>query len=202
VLIGERFECIGEYIRELKTIIKRQRFNMKTKYTGAFSLLIVILTICSCSNTDNGKNIIKSAPNFGGTYSFGSDVEKGPVGSVIVYPQNDNSALFFLDVCKGAPSYNLGQLFGQMTMNNDIGTYDSKADGDDFNCMLKFKFTSGQLEVMTEAGHDDCGFGGNVHADHKYKLIDKSIPKYFVDGEGDTILFSGLTVEKYQHRFD
>ena len=191
---------------------------MTTKFKLNISYLIAVLTICSCVNTDSGKNKtldtttsqssdkqeieIKSSLNIGGTYSFGDNVEKGPVGSVIVYPLTDNSALFFLDVCRGAPSYNLGQLFGQITIKDNIGTYDSKIDGDDFNCVLKFKFTSGQLQVITESGHDDCGFGGNVYADNEYKLIDKSIPKYFINGEGDTIQFRGLTVEKYEHRFD
>lgn len=191
---------------------------MTTKYILTFSYLITVLIICSCGNTSNDKNKtldttipqdsliqitkIKSSQNIGGTYSFGDNVEKGPVGSVIVYQMTDNSALFFLDVCQGAPSYNLGQLFGQMTIKDNIGIYDSKIDGDDFNCILKFKFTSKQIQVTTESGHDDCGFGGNVYADNVYKLIDKSIPKYFINGEGDTIQFKGLTVEKYEHRFD
>lgn len=145
---------------------------------------------------------LKPALNIGGTYSFGDNVEKEAVGSVIVYPLTDSSALFFLDVCRGAPSYNLGQMFGQMTIKDNIGTYDSKIDGEDFNCILKFKFASQQLEVITENGHEDCSFGGNVYADNKYNLINKSIPKYFINGEGETILFHGLTVEKYEHRFD
>ena len=180
--------------------------------------LIAFLTIYSCGSKDSSKTktleattsqtvdkqptVIKSSLNIGGTYSFGDNVEKGSVGTVIVYPLKKNSALFFLDVCRGAPSYNLGQLFGQMTIKDNIGTYDSKIDGEDFNCILKFKFASQQLEVITENGHEDCSFGGNVYADNKYNLINKSIPKYFINGEGETILFHGLTVEKYEHRFD
>lgn len=189
---------------------------MTTKYKLTFFYVIAILIICSCGNTYSSKNktldtttsqtadkqVLKSSLNIGGIYSFGDNVERGPVGSVMVYPLTDNSALFFLEVCRGAPSYNLGQLFGQMTIKDNIGTYDSKTYGDDFNCVLKFKFTSQKLEVITESGHDDCGFGGNVYADHEYKLIDKSIPKYFINIEADTILFNGLTVEKYKHRFD
>lgn len=41
------------------------------------------------------------------------------------------------------------------------------------------------------------GYGYSVYADNKYELIDKSIPKYFIDGRGDTTFFEGLTVEKY-----
>ena len=191
---------------------------MTTKYKLTFSCLIVLLTIYSCGSTDSGKNKMidtkisqtadkqvtepKSSLIIGGTYSFGDNVEKGSVGSVTVYPLTDNSALFFLDVCRGAPSYNLGQLFGQMTIKDNIGTYDSKKYGDDFNCLLKFEFKSNTLKVVTDEGHDDCGFGHAVYADHSYQLINNSIPKYFIDGHGDTTFFEGLTVEKYKHRFD
>ena len=50
----------------------------------------------------------------GGTYSFGDNIETGPVGSVKVYPLSENAALFFLDINRGAPSYNSGQLARKM----------------------------------------------------------------------------------------
>ena len=72
---------------------------MTTKYNLTFSYLITVLTICSCESTDNGKNKtldtttskttieqateLKPALNIGGTYSFGDNVEKEAVGSVI-----------------------------------------------------------------------------------------------------------------------
>ena len=197
---------------------KRHNTYMTNKNKLTSFYLIVVLTIYSCGYTDSAENKtsekatsqtsgkqeteIKPSLNIGGTYSFGDNVEKGPIGSVIVYPLTDNTALFFLDVCRGAPSYNLGQMFGQMTIKNNIGVYDSKLDDDDLNCLMKFEFNSDQLIVTTGDGRDDCGFGHAVHADNTYKLVNKSIPKYFINGEGDTIQFKGLTVEKYAHRFD
>ena len=191
---------------------------MTTKYNLTISYFVTVLTICSCGNSGNGKNksfdttdsittieqkteIIQTL-NIGGTYSFGDNVEKGPVGSLIVYPLTDNSALFFLDICRGAPSYNLGQLFGEMIVKNNVGTYYSKNDDYNINCSLKFEFNSDQLKITTDEGRDKCDFGHAVYADNTYKLIDKSIPKYFVVGEGDTIMFKGLTVEKYAKRFE
>jgi hypothetical protein len=191
---------------------------MTSKYNLTISYFITVLTICSCGNSDNGKNKTfettastpgieqqtesKQALNIGGTYSFGDNVENGPVGSVIVYPTTDNSALFFVDICRGAPSYNLGQLFGKMIIKNNVGTYYSKNDDYNINCLLKFEFNSDQLKVTTGKGCDKCDFGHAVYADNNYKLIDKSIPKYFIVGEGDTIMFKGLTVEKYAKRFE
>lgn len=193
---------------------------MTAKHYLAISNLITTLTIFGCGNADNrySKTLdaattplqtadkqtseFKSSFNIGGTYSFGDNVEKGPVGSIIVYPLNDNTALFYLDVCEGAPSYNLGQMFGQMTIKGNIGTYNSRLDDDDLNCLLKFEFKSGILKVTTNEGHDDCGFGYAVYADNSYMLIDNSIPKYFIDGQGDTTFFEGLTKKKYNNHFD
>ena len=175
--------------------------------------LIVLLIFCSCGNADPGKNKtldtsttqtlgkqeteIISSLNIGGTYSFGGNDENGSFGSLMVYPLTDSSALFYLDICRGAPTYNMGRLFGQMTIKENIGIYKSENYVDYLDCILKFKFTSRQIEVVTEPEHDDCGFGGYVYADYKYNLIDTSIPKYFINAENDTVLFNGLTVEKY-----
>lgn len=186
---------------------------MTTKCRLAFPCIIAFLAFYSCSNSEAGANKmpgkttasqkddkqtteLKSALHMGGRYSFGDNVEKGPVGSVIVYPLTDSSALFYLDVCRGAPSYNLGQLWGQLSIKDNVGTYDSKIEDDDLNCVLKFEFSTENLKVTTDEKHDDCGFGHAVYADNTYKLVDKSIPKYFINGEGDTILFKDLTIGK------
>jgi uncharacterized protein (TIGR02145 family) len=127
-----------------------------------------------------------TALSIGGTYKFGVGAEKGPVGSILVYPFANNSALFLLEVSRGAPSYNSGRLFGQMAIKDNVGTY---KDADGLNCALKFKFATQELEIVTEEGRDDCGFGGNVSADNKYKLIDKAIPKYYTNVEDEKFLF-------------
>ena len=192
---------------------------MTNKFKLTFFSVITALTINSCGKTekDNSKIVDtkvivndtnkqikeqKSSINIGGTYSFGDDVEKGPVGSVKIYPLTNNTALFYLDVCRGAPSYNQGQFFGQMTIKDNIGIFSTKDEVEDLDCILKFEFSKEQLKIATEPGHDNCGFGGNVYADNIYYLIDKSNPKYFIEPEGDTIIFKGLTVEKYEKRFE
>jgi hypothetical protein len=191
---------------------------MTTKYNFIFSFLLAVPLIYSCGNAGNKKDKtdtvkdlktnqknqknIKSSITIGGTYSFGDNVEEEPAGSVIVYPLTDNTALFYLDVCQGSPGYGLGQLFGKMTIKDNIGTFDSKDDQDYFNCILKFKFSSGQLEVLLDSENVECGFGGHVSVDNRYYLTDKNLPKYFIAGEGDTIAFKGLTVEKYKNLYE
>jgi len=138
----------------------------------------------------------ETSAGIAGTYTFGDVEEKGPVGSVMVYPLNENSALFYLYVGRGAPSYNSGRLFGEMKIEDNIGTYVDP----DLNCLLKFEFNSNQLIVSYGGEQNDCGFGNGVYADNTYSHSDKSVPTHFTTGEGEEIQFEGLTVEKYEQR--
>jgi len=150
---------------------------------------------CVKGSTSTPNNAGKAAA-IGGVYKFGEDVEKGPVGSVMIYPLEGNAALFFLDLSRGAPSYNSGRLEGRMTIKDNFGTYEEINEYN--NCILKFKFASQQLEITTEDRHSNCGFGGNVNADNIYKLIDKSIPQYYLSVEDEKIFFKDLKTGKQQ----
>lgn len=190
---------------------------MTTKNILTFLASIIAFTLLSCDKVDNSSKEItetetnqvdktsqksnSSSISIGGTYSFGEDIEKGHIGTIFIYPLTKDKALFYLDVNRGAPSYNMGLLFGELTIKENIGFYDSNND-EDLDCAFKFEFTSDQVKVTTKEGHDNCGFGGNVYADFTYKRIDKTLPKYFIEMEGDTVYFKGLTVAKYNHRFD
>lgn len=193
------------------------------KQLFTISSLIAAMTIISCGNTDSSKPAAnpstpttekpatdapvaeappsdgKSSLTIGGTYRYGTDPDKGAAGSVMIYPLNDNTVMFFLDVSRGAPSYNSGQLLGQMTIKDNVGTYDAKQHYEYLDCTLTFEFSGDQLTVTTGDGKNDCGFGHGVYADNTYKLADKSIPSYFINMAGDTFQFKGLTVEKYEN---
>ena len=173
-------------------------------------LSISILSLFACSNTephnekqdtlsaaskDQHKMASTNSPRTGGKYEFGEDIEKGPIGLVSVYPLTDTTALFYLDVNRGAPSYNMGLLAGQMKISNNIGIYNSKSTDNEKGCVIKFTFGNNKLEVSTDAKKDDCGFGFNVYADNTYKLVDSKIPEFYISGEGDTILFKDLKIK-------
>jgi hypothetical protein len=63
---------------------------------------------------------------YSGVYSFGNDVEKGEVGVVTVYAETDSTILFFIDICRGAPSYNLGQRYSRLKIINGEGIFIQK----------------------------------------------------------------------------
>lgn len=192
----------------------KTNYNMKNKHKLSFYALVIFFAIYSCDKKTSEAEITQTettetettetidtptvetelATSIAGTYSFGGDGEKGPGGSVLIYPVNENSALFLLDINRGAPSYNSGQLFGEMKIEDNIGTYVDP----DLNCLLKFEFSANQLIVSYGEGQNDCGFGNGVYANNTYSHTDKSVPTHFTNGEGEEIQFEGLTVEKYK----
>ena len=182
---------------------------MKYKFFLSFVCLLglMLLGCCKSSSKDNlypnevkqinTKLVNPPSLTIAGTYEFGDSKGTGPRGSIIIYPKTANSALFFLDICKGAPSYNLGQLFGEIVFKDGIGIYDSRKYSKHLNCYLKFEFKETTVLITTHENCLGCGFGNGVQADNLYKRTSSNKPKFFINGSGDTILFSGMTVHKY-----
>ncbi len=123
------------------------------------------------------------------------------MGEVLIYPTTEKTALFLLNVNRGAPSYNSGEIFGQIVEKNGVFVSDTKADGGEFDCVLRFEFGKEQLKITTDEAHTDCGFGNAVVADGLYKLTDKNIPTQFNDGSGKMLYFKDLTIEKYNKHY-
>lgn len=199
-------------------IIKSAMTNLKTLLPALAISIAPLMNSCNNVNLKDDKVVADSAefvqkqtttnnesnsePTFltakyAGIYSFGTDVEKGAVGSFTSYPESDSTILFFLDVCRGAPSYNQGQLFGRLVIQNNNALYFSKQPYDSNGCKLKIQFKGNELTIESVEGFDECSFGGNVSADNTYHRSDSSIPKYFLN-EGDTVVFKNITPEKMQ----
>lgn len=139
-----------------------------------------------------------------GTYSFGTNLEKGALGKVYVYPTTDSTAVFYLDVSEGAPDYTLTTLYAEMLVKDNVGTYDSKKDkhgeeqyGDSFsNCVMKFEFKEGEVTVKSEV--NECGFGKDVSIYSTYKLVSETAPKYFENIQGTKSYPVELILKKYK----
>lgn len=167
---------------------------MKLKAAIIFSLLFS-LVIGACNNTSlNDKQestdtvpVAKKATKttIGGTYAYGTNLEKEAVGKLMVYPLGDSTALFYLDVNRGAPSYNMGLLAGKLIYKESTWTY----EGD---CKLIFDFSPGEVQVSTVKEQANCGFGNGVTANHVYQLTNNAVPEFYVTGEGDTVYFKNL----------
>ncbi|MGV8137822.1 MAG: hypothetical protein AB2L20_21645 [Mangrovibacterium sp.] len=160
-------------------------------------LLIGLLTttIFGFAQTKNAKSVLTE--KYSGIYSFGENVEKGPVGSVTVFAETDTTILFFIDICRGAPSYNLGQLYDRLKIENGKGIYFSKYDFDEKGCKWQVTIGDNTLTIKTLEDCYECGFGGNVIADNKFIRKDLTRPEFFTDGHGHEIFFGKTSPENY-----
>lgn len=80
-------------------------------------------------------------------------------------------------------------------IENSIGRFSSNELRSNLSCELEFEFSRNLLIVTSVEGQKNCGFGFGVYADHEFKLVNHSIPQFFIYGPGDTIRFEDLQEE-------
>lgn len=136
-----------------------------------------------------------------GTYTIG-DVRSNKGGaSIEVYPESDSTILFYVHIQRGAPSYNLGRLYGRMKVSGGTGVFNTKFDYLENSCRWKITITPKALILITMNNQYDCSFGHGVIADGKYKKINGKKPAYFIQGNGEKIYFSKIKPEQYNATF-
>lgn len=136
---------------------------------------------------------------FVGTYSYGKDIEKEPVGSIVLYPETDSTVLFYLSVCKGASQgYRLGQLYSRLKVPaSGHATFFSKFEMEEKACKWNILISNDKLKIETVDNQDGCGFGYGVIADGTYLRTSKETPQFFTDGHGEKIFFKNTKPEAY-----
>lgn len=174
----------------------RNRQAYKDNLTMRKTILLGLIALISFGFTKTNDDQVIKTKKYAGIYSFGDNIEKGAVGSVIVYPETDTTILFFVEVCRGAPSYNLGQLYDRLKIEDGKGIYNSNIFGDK-GCKWEITIDTEELTIKTIDGCDECGFGHAVYADHSYKRKDNLIHDYFTDGSGQKIYFNKTSPENY-----
>lgn len=149
--------------------------------------LLVIQTI--------GPNQILKTQKFGGSYAYGKDLEKGRIGNLSIYPETDSTVLFYLDLNRGAPSYNMGNLYGRIKILNSSGIFYLTGNGAD--CKFNLSFSKDFANIKTLEEKSNCFFGYAVYADGNFKRRSKQIPQYFQSPTGDTTYFGKVSPEEY-----
>ncbi|MFL9845036.1 hypothetical protein [Flavobacterium rhizosphaerae] len=132
-----------------------------------------------------------------GVYSYGTNADEGPIGNVTIYPEDDDHILFYLDVNRGAPSYNMGALYGRIKIKDDKGVYYKDTAKDDAECQLLFTFKGDALKIGVVGNNNNCGFGNGVFADGTYQRVPKEYPLTFTNGEGTEVDFRYTKPEDY-----
>ena len=134
--------------------------------------------------------------NFQGTYAhyFGNSTEGAYQLIEICYLDSAN-ILFYLEVGRGAPSYNSGAIYGRLTQNKKTGDLEYFPKDTSGNCSLELAKNKNQIIIKTIAG--DCPFGYGVVPDGKYTLQKSTNPLFFTDRKGKKIYFKKIPPEEY-----
>ena len=134
---------------------------------------------------------------YAGAYSFGTNAVRGSVGSIIVYPETDSTILFYFQSNRGAPSYNMGQLYGRLKITNGKGFYFSGSQDSVKSCQFSYAFKNNQVVLKTLDGKDNCGFGFGVYVDGVYKRYTRNVLTYFEDETGSRVYFKKTSPENW-----
>jgi hypothetical protein len=128
-----------------------------------------------------------------GVYAYGTSADSGRTGVISVYQNTDSTLLFYLELSRGAPSYNSGAMTGQMNILKPGEAEFSINDADDYiNCSLRFSFKMNELSINTQMNADTCGYGYGVFSDGDFIKISTEQPVYFMDREGTEHQFETL----------
>jgi hypothetical protein len=151
--------------------------------------IIILLTFYSTYGQDI---------EYGGTYAYGSTPDIGRTGIIYVYPNSDSTLLFYLELNRGTPSYNIGAIVGQMNIySHGEADFTMVKENDFINCSMNFWFNNDSLFVRTNDQAYDCGYGHAVFSDGDFKKTKKEIPLFFIDMSGKKIWFKYLAWKKW-----
>ena len=129
--------------------------NLKHFVVMIFSLT----TVATGSNLYSGKY----------SYDLNPDKPEGRYGHVIIEYLESDTYTFKMDLGRGAPSYNTGELEGNISISNGQGTYYKKSEYSDSDaCEWKMTFSGEKLIIKTLNSHLECGFGYAVYVDGEY----------------------------------
>ena len=165
----------------------------------AFIIILIAFLNLSCQK-NNKKDITNNnlqTAKYAGVYEYGDSPEKGPTGQITVYPESDNTILFYLDISDGAPSYNMGNLYARVKIKSNKGIYYTKYEEYENACKFSFVFAGDKLTLKTINGCSDCEFGGNVFVDGKYNKVKNTKFDHFIDMTGKKYFFNRTKPEDY-----
>jgi len=130
-----------------------------------------------------------------GTYSDTYKTNgEAPYHFINIHRMPNGGYLFYLEVCRGAPSYNSGAMYGKLTYNKATGNYEYLPVSAD-DCKLVLSHKSNKIIIKTISG--DCPFGYGVYADATYKLRIDHNPSYCFTRTGKKVYFNKTPPGKF-----
>lgn len=117
-----------------------------------------------------------------------SKEDGGPSGEIILARTSGDNYVFWLNVNRGWPSYNMGFMTGNMEIKNGKAKYIHKDEYSDGSCILDFRIKPLLIEIESQ-GYEHCGFGHAVYADGTFKKSKKILTSAYLfstlEGMGD-----------------
>lgn len=129
---------------------------------------------------------------YAGIYKFGKHNSKKRCGEVYIYPESDSTILFYFNVNKGEPSYNMAMLADRLVIKDGRGVYIDKSEYNNTYCMLEFIFDDKSLTIIEDEEHHECDFGFAVYLNDKFTLKSKKIPEYYLNVTNDKVYFKDM----------
>ncbi len=160
-------------------------------------IFLLFISIGGFGQTEAARNGVLLTSKYAGQYGYGRNIEKERIGYLQVYAESDSTILFYMDLNRGAPSYNMGALYGRVRIAHDTGTFFMMFDTLSKGCKLLFHFFNGKFDISTIGEQDDCYFGYGVEADGSFKQYSNKSKPYFENQEGKKIYFNETKPDGY-----
>ncbi|MFT7033674.1 MAG: hypothetical protein ACJA2S_002182 [Cyclobacteriaceae bacterium] len=128
--------------------------------------------------------------------TFERSGSNGGNGWITAYPESDSTALLYIELTRGAPSYNSGSIYTRINLTSSeiiLRRVDI-----DLKCEIGLLIKKDLVVLNTL--NNDCGFGHGVVSDGTFKKISSKTPQYFTNGEGLKVNFTKTSPEKYAER--
>ena len=150
---------------------------------GFFSSVMLIFLVLFPINAQYGNS------SYCGIYDDPAYKKSGGEAKITVYQESENSIMFYINIQKGPPSYNMGSLFGKVSVDNGTAVYTSQ----EYDCKWSMTFTKNSLIIRTLQNKEDCGFGNAVYAEGTYKKVSSKNANYFINEDGKKVYFNQMS---------
>ncbi len=131
-----------------------------------------------------------NAYEFAGTYVDERGKALDAYRELLLHPKSGKDYQFSLSVNRGAPSYNSGQLVGELTFEGNRAVFQNNDYAwEDKGCKWEITMSNDVAKITSIDASTYCGLGANVYVDGIYKLISRKIPTHYVNGLGERIPF-------------
>lgn len=165
-------------------------------------ILLLAITCISCNSTkttsQTKQSSILDTEKYTGVYFYGDDIEKGATGYITLFAETDSTVLFHISLNRGPKSYNSGELYERITLEDGKGTFQfTEYTYQEKSCKWDVSIKNDTLIISTIDDNYNCGFGHNVFADGTYTRKNKTKPEFFEDRLGSKTYFSKTSPEEY-----